>query len=75
MKETIKVPIEVMSAEELVMLTLAKHTGADTISIKATIKTVRWLAPNCHETDDDLVELIVAVVADRHLSCVFDHRH
>jgi hypothetical protein len=38
MKETIKVPIDVMSAEELVLLTLAEHTGADTISIKATIE-------------------------------------
>ena len=74
MKETIKVPSEILSAEELVMLTLAKHTSNDTISIKATIKTVRWLAPYCHETDAELVELIVAVVADRHLSCVFDHR-
>ena len=68
------VPTANMSGKQLVSSALARLTSRDTISTKALIQTVRWTCPECHETDDDLLKIIVEMAKDRAMAIVFDHR-
>ena len=55
--------------------TVLSHYGPrDVISTGAALKAIRWMAPLCRETDEELVGLIVTAATGRTMSVVFDHR-
>lgn len=55
--------------------TVLSHYGSrDVVSTGNALKAVRFMAPLCRETDEDIVGLIVSEATGRTVSVMFDHR-
>lgn len=55
--------------------TVLSHFGAhDTVSTRATLQAIRWMAPLCHDTDEELIKLIVTLATGRTMGVAFDHK-
>ena len=61
-------------ARHAVSTVLSHYGSRDVISTGNALKAVRFMAPLCRETDEDIVGLIVSEATGRTVGVVFDHR-
>lgn len=55
--------------------TVLSHYGPnDVVSTGAALKAIRWMAPLCRESDEEIVGRLVTAATGRTMSVIFDHR-
>ena len=66
-------PSTEFEAQHAVSTVLSHYGSRDVISTGSALKAIRFMAPLCRETDEEIVGLIVTAAAGRTISVMFDH--
>jgi hypothetical protein len=74
MSQAQKLAVSEFEAHYAVSTVLSHYGPRDVVSTGSALKAIRWMAPLCRETDEEIVGLIVSAATGRTMSVIFDHR-